>query len=70
MTAAAQVTQALAAGHRHPKAIADRAGLTLRSVQQTLARLERSGAVEREEFTYQLTEAALEVFHAEQGRAA
>jgi DNA-binding IclR family transcriptional regulator len=65
-----RVCRALADGHSNPKRIADRTGLTLRSIQQTLTRLERAGVVEREEFTYQLTEAALEVFHAEQGRAA
>jgi len=70
MTSAAKVTCALAAGLRYPKPITERTGLTVRSVQQAIARLERAKAVERDGFGYQLTPAALEVFHAEQGGAA
>lgn len=70
MTAAEQVTRAMADGHQYPKAIAGRTGLTLRSVQQTLARLQRAGAVDRDGFGYQLTAAALEAFHAKHRGAA
>lgn len=70
MTAGSKVTKALAAGHRYPKAIAERTGLTLRSAQQTIARLQRAGAVRRDGLGYELTPQALEVFHAKHRGAA
>lgn len=70
VTAAEQVTRALADGYRYPKEIAQRTGRTLRAVQQTITRLERARAIERDGFGYQLTTAALEVFRAEHRGAA
>ena len=69
-TSTERVAEALDAGHRYPKAIATRTGMTVRAVQQALSRMERAKAVERVGFAYQLTTAGSEAFHAKQRSAA